>query len=140
MMEFGILTGEPFDPAEQDRQFPPQVNYPRPPVDGATKSSFLLSRVMSLIPMKLRNDMWNADVDFDLAAFHSLVRILKRTLRQLVEGCLASVLLRDVGKRELLPTGYMSASPKHGDPFAAPAILPAFMLPRACMGIVVRHF
>ena len=25
--------------------------------------------------MKLKSGMWNADVDFDLAAFHSLVRL-----------------------------------------------------------------
>ena len=27
------------------------------------------------VPMKLKSGMWNADVDFDLAAFHSLVRL-----------------------------------------------------------------
>ena len=29
--------------------------------------------------MKLRSGMWNADVDFDLAAFHSLVRLVTRS-------------------------------------------------------------
>lgn len=38
--------------------------------------------------------MWDSDVDFDLAAFHALVRALKRTLRQLVESALAHVLLQ----------------------------------------------
>ena len=28
--------------------------------------------------MKLKSGMWNADVDFDLAAFHSLVRLAHR--------------------------------------------------------------
>ena len=50
----------------------------------------------------LRNVMWDSDVDFDLAAFHALVRALKRTLRQLVEGALAHVLLKDLGARRLL--------------------------------------
>merc|ERR1711941_66428 len=116
------------------------VDYPRAPVDMWTKSLLLLSRVMSLVPMKLKNDMWNADVDFDLAAFHSLVRILKRALRQLVEASLASILLKDLTKVRLLPAGFMCASPKKEDHLQTPAVLPTFMLPRACMGIVVRHF
>lgn len=140
MMKFGILNSEPFDAAAQDRPFPEQVRYPTQPVAAKTKATLLLSRVMSLVPMKLKNDMWNADVDFDLAAFHSLVRILKRTLRQLVEASLASILLKDLTKAKLLPSGFMCASPKKEDHLQTPAVLPTFMLPRACMGIVVRHF
>merc|ERR1712050_22315 len=84
--------------------------------------------------------MWNADVDFDLAAFHSLVRILKRALRHLVEASLASILLSDLNRVKLLPPGFMCASPKKEDHLQVPATLPTFMLPRASMGIVVRHF
>jgi len=140
MMKFGVLSSWPFDAAQADRPFPEKVNYPVAPVQPRTKAVLLLSRVMSLVPMKLKNDMWNADVDFDLAAFHSLVRILKRTLRQLVEASLASILLRDLSKVKLLPPGFMCASPKKEDHLQMPAMLPAFMLPRACMGIVARHF
>ncbi|OLQ14186.1 hypothetical protein AK812_SmicGene1675 [Symbiodinium microadriaticum] len=43
----------------------------------------------------------DSDVDFDLAAFHALVR-------QLVEGALANILL----KVKLLPKGFMCASPQ----------------------------
>jgi len=139
MMKFGVLTGEPFDAAQQDKPFPEQVQYPKT-ADPRTKALHLLSRVMSLVPMKLKNDMWNADVDFDLAAFHSLVRILKRALRQLVEASLASILLKDLNRARLLPAGFMCASPKKEDHLQTPAVLPTFMLPRACMGIVVRHF
>lgn len=139
LMKFGVLSGEPFDAAQEDRPFPEQVNYPRQ-ADPRTKALLLLSRVMSLVPMKLKNDMWNADVDFDLAAFHSLVRILKRALRQLVEASLASILLKDLQRVKLLPPGFMCASPKKEDHLQTPAVLPTFMLPRACMGIVVRHF
>jgi hypothetical protein len=140
MMKFGILTGEPFDAPEQTRPFPEQVNYPRAPAEPRKKAEFLLSRVMSLVPMKLKNDMWNADVFFDLAAFHSMVRVLKRTLRQIVEACLTSVLLTDLQKVKLLPPGFMCASPKKDNHMEMPAVLPTFMLPRACMGIVVVHF
>jgi len=140
MMKFGVLSGEPFDAAQADRPFPLQVNYPTSPVQPNTKAVLLLGRVMSLVPMKLKNDMWNADVEFDLAAFHSLVRVLKRTLRQIVEASLAAVLLKDLSRAKLLPPGFMCASPKREDYLATPALLPTFMLPRACMGIVVRFF
>merc|ERR1719264_1537394 len=140
MMKFGVLNGEPFDAAQPDRPFPENVQYPVAPVAPRTKAVLLLSRVMSLVPMKLRNDMWNADVDFDLAAFHSLVRILKRALRHLVEASLASILLKDLSRVKTLPPGFMCASPKREDYMQTPAVLPTFMLPRACMGIVVGHF
>jgi hypothetical protein len=140
MMKFGVLSGEPFDAAQKERPFPEHVNYPGAGVDGRTKAVLLLSRVMSLVPMKLRNDMWNADVDFDLAAFHSLVRILKRALRQLVEASLGSILLKDLTRVKVLPPGFMCSSPKKDNHLETFAVLPTFMLPRACMGIVVRHF
>lgn len=59
--------------------------------------------------------MWDSDVDFDLAAFHALVRALKRTLRQLVESALAHVLLQvpPGGPRG----GWMVTTPT-GAPFA----------------------
>jgi hypothetical protein len=140
MMKFGMLTGDPFDPAQPDRPFPAAIEYPTGTTDPVVKARLLLSRVMSLVPMKLKNDMWNADVEFDLAAFHSLVRILKRSLRQLVEASLASILLKDLSKTKLLPPGFMCASPKREDHMQTPALIPTFMLPRACMGIVVRFF
>merc|ERR1712190_562819 len=115
MMKFGVLSGEPFDAATPERPFPAQVRYPTAPVSSHTKTMLLLSRVMSLVPMKLKSDMWNADVDFDLAAFHSLVRILKRALRQLVEASLASILLKDLQRVKLLPNGFMCTSPKKED-------------------------
>merc|ERR1719326_752477 len=132
MMKFGILSGEPFDAAVADRPFPEQVNYPSTPVEATVKATLLLSRVMSLVPMKLKNDMWNADVDFDLAAFHSLVRILKRTLRQLTEASLCSILLKDLSRVKFLPPGFMCASPKKEDHLQTPALLPR----SCCLGRV----
>jgi len=138
MLQVGALFSEAFSP-HPTRDFPSEVRYPRGN-DPRTKSLFLLTRVMSLVPMKLKNDMWNADVDFDLAAFHALVRILKRALRQLTEASLTSVLLKDLSLVKLLPPGSMCASPKKEDHMATSAIFPTFMLPRACMGIVVKDF
>lgn len=139
MMKFGILSGEPFEAAE--RPFPEQVKYPKSPVDSNTKSMLLLSRVMSLVPMKLKSGMWNADVDFDLAAFHSLVRLVKRALRHLTEASLASVLLRNLHRVRLLPESLLCASaPGENIDDDGRGVLPTFMLPRACMGIVCLFF
>lgn len=138
LMKFAALSGDPFENAE--RPFPEQVRYPKV-ANEQTKSTLLLCRVMSLVPMRLKNDMWNADVDFDLAAFHALLRVLKRSLRQLVEASLASVLIKNMDFVKLLPPGFMCASPnKKEDWTQTPALLPTFMLPRACMGIVVKFF
>jgi len=140
LMKFGQLSGEPFDCAQPDRPFPKEVRYPIAPVAPKVKSMFILCRVMSLVPMRLKNVMWDADVDFDLAAFHALVRCLKRTLRQLVEAALANVLLKDLTRTKLLPRGFMCASPIRDSYPNTPSVLPTFMLPRACMGIVVKYF
>jgi hypothetical protein len=146
LMKYGQLNGEPFEAANSDRPFPKEVRYPSAAnLDPSQRSkvcgALILCRVMSLVPMRLRNVMWDADVDFDLAAFHALIRALKRTLRQLVEGAVANILLGDLSKVKLLPPGFMCASPTSKESYpSTPAELPTFMLPRACMGIVVKYF
>jgi len=140
LLKFGYFNSYPYS-AVQERPFPPDVNYPTGETcDDNAKARLFLCRVMSLVPMKLKNDMWNADVDFDLAAFHALVRILKRALRQLVEASLASILLTDLDRIRTFPPGFMCASPKKENHLESPAVLPTFMLPRACMGIVLGFF
>jgi hypothetical protein len=139
LLKFGVLNGEPFQPGPTKR-FPPDIKYPVAPVDDKTKSELLLKRVMSLVPMRLKIDMWNADVDFDLAAFHSLVRILKRALRQLTEASLASVLMKDLQRVKRLPPGFLCSTPKKEDHLQTMGLLPTFMLPRTCTGIVVDYF
>lgn len=137
LMKFGLLSGDPFEAAE--RPFPEQVGYPQGSVDGTTKSILLLARAMSLVPMKLKSGMWNADVDFDLAAFHSLVRLVKRALRHLAEASLVSVLLKNLQRVNLLPQGLLCAAAPDDDG-EGHGIMPTFMLPRACMGIVCLFF
>ncbi|CAJ1416586.1 unnamed protein product [Effrenium voratum] len=145
LMKYGQLTGEPFEAAQADKPFPKDIKYPStatlsPAERDKVCGTLILCRVMSLVPMRLKNVMWDSDVDFDLAAFHALVRALKRTLRQLVEGALAHVLLKDLAKVKILPKGFMCASPIKDNYPNTPADLPTFMLPRACMGILVRYF
>jgi hypothetical protein len=140
MMKLGALSGEPFD-APPERVFPDEVKYPKAGAASADeKAKLLLCRVVSLMPMKLKNELWNSDVDFDLAAFHSLVRILKRSLRQLVEASLASALLPDLDRAKLLPVDFMCATPSRSNHLQTAAMLPTFMPPRASMGIAFRYF
>eukprot|EP00931_Biecheleriopsis_adriatica_P028045 TRINITY_DN16776_c0_g2_i1.p1 TRINITY_DN16776_c0_g2~~TRINITY_DN16776_c0_g2_i1.p1 ORF type:complete len:743 (+),score=127.44 TRINITY_DN16776_c0_g2_i1:66-2294(+) len=142
LMKFGLLSGEPL--ATAGEPFPELVNYPTAPTDIETRSVLLLSRVMSLVPMKLKAGTWNAPVDFDLAAFHGLVKLVMRALRQLTEASLASVLLQDMSRLKLLPLGFLKSTPIHDPLYPHPednsSLLPSFMLPRACMGIVCLHF
>lgn len=72
-----------------------------------------------------------APVDFDLAAFHSIVRVLKRTFRLLMEACISNLILKDVSLLKLLPPDELS--PK--DPS-----IPLFSLPRNCTGIIFKRF
>jgi len=137
LMKFGVLTEQPFEEVE-DRKFPSGVNYPQEHANDEQRAISLISRVMSLRPMKLANSMWDAHVDFDLAAFHSKVRILKRTLRELTEASLCNILLQDFSKVNDLPTNLLNPS-DYSDHDGPEALLPTFMLPRTCMGVVWKH-
>lgn len=124
MMKFGALNGEAFQPSSLERPFPQAIRYPTGRLDSATRSKFLLCRTVSLVPMTLKTKMWNAEVDFDLAGFHSLLQVLSRSLRQLGDAVLASVLLKEM---------------EPGEIFQQTAPL-SFAVPRTCMGIVCKFF
>lgn len=143
MMKFGLLNGEPLEAPEQ-KPFPAAIGYPA----KMSKSVLLISRVMSLVPIKLKNDLWSAKVDFDLAAFHCLVRTLNRTMRLIGEGCLGNVLSRDLTLAKNLPANTQAPNgsapsdslAKKTTSGTAESVLPSFMLPRACMGILAKFF
>mmetsp|Transcript_141394 Transcript_141394/g.316965 ORF Transcript_141394/g.316965 Transcript_141394/m.316965 type:complete len:326 (-) Transcript_141394:23-1000(-) len=135
MLKFGVLDDEPYSPSDK---FPPAVPYPLEPTE-ADRHRLLLTRVLSLVPMSLKNEMWHAHVSFDLASFHGIVKVLRRSLRQITEASLANVLLRDLRVASLLPGGFMS--PAGTDGRRGPQyVLPPFFFPRACMGIVAEYF
>jgi hypothetical protein len=147
LMKFGLLTGEPLE-APTDKPFPAAVAYPSTEgVDSRTRSVMLISRVISLVPMKLKNDLWSAKVDFDLAAFHCLVRAMNRSMRLIVEACVANHVVSDVKRSGLLlknsqaPNGPVPSEILASTSANTPtSILPSFMLPRACLGILVKYF
>eukprot|EP01063_Lacrimia_lanifica_P010768 TRINITY_DN17519_c0_g1_i1.p1 TRINITY_DN17519_c0_g1~~TRINITY_DN17519_c0_g1_i1.p1 ORF type:complete len:866 (+),score=385.37 TRINITY_DN17519_c0_g1_i1:94-2598(+) len=59
---------------------------------GYDRCCLLVSRVWSLLPMQLSDkEAWDAEVSKDLVAFNTLVRVLLKTLRDLVEAIGASM-------------------------------------------------
>jgi hypothetical protein len=147
LMKFGLLTGDPFEPVTE-KPFPQALKYPKQSETGKTsKLIMLITRVVSLVPLRLRSDMWSSEVDFDLAAFHCEVRLLKRSLRQLTEASLAHLLLEDPRRIKLVPPHAMNPLhssermrvSKTGQSHAKRAVFPVFTLPRACTGIVLKY-
>jgi len=136
LMKFGVLTEQPFE-AVSDRPFPAALNYPVQHQNDEERSVFLLSRVLSLVPMPLAPQMWDAHVDFDLAAFASLVRILKRTLREMTEASLCNLLFQDMSFVDKLSNHLFNPAEQMGE--NAPSLLPTFSIPRTCMGVVWKH-
>jgi hypothetical protein len=132
LLKFGVLTDQPFEEAE-DRHFPQAMQYPTQLNDENMRAVLLISRIMSLRPMQLQNSMWDAHVDFDLAAFHSTVRVLKRTLREITEASLANVVLQNSKLMPQLPACHELFSP------SSQARMPTFTLPRTCMGVVWKQ-
>eukprot|EP01069_Polyplicarium_translucidae_P007878 Polyplicarium_translucidae@DN3161_c0_g1_i1.p1 len=133
LLKFGLLSGDPLQ-APPDRPFPKDLKLFRstsPP--EYERSLLLLSRVASLVHTRSAAlPDWTAELDFDLAAMHCVVRTLKRALRQMTEACCSSVLLADLQNRcRLLPGNFLCP----GD-----SRLPYFSAPRNCVGIAVKFF
>ena len=87
----------------------------------------LLSRILSLIPMKLKGLTWYADVSKDLLAFNTIVKALHKTLRNLIE-VMAAVLFLD-GKTTIDPYSYHEL----------PQTLPFSQESNTAMGVVVDY-
>mmetsp|Transcript_96798 Transcript_96798/g.258726 ORF Transcript_96798/g.258726 Transcript_96798/m.258726 type:complete len:258 (-) Transcript_96798:121-894(-) len=135
MLKFGVLDDDPYRP---ECPFPPAVGYSLNPTQEE-RHILLLTRVLSLVPMSLGNELWRARVSFDLASFHGIVKVLRRSLRQITEASLAHAVLRDLRVASVLPGGFMS--PGGTDGRRGPQyVLPPFFFPRACMGIVAEYF
>ena len=62
-------------------------------VEEAQMDTMILMGMVSFIPMRPKSDTWNAYGDFNLAAFHALIQIVKRTLKQLVDSLLTQGLM-----------------------------------------------
>jgi hypothetical protein len=54
--------------------------------DSSRHAIFLISRVFSLVQPTLNEEVWNGEVDYDLAQFHSLVYAIFKNYQQLYEA------------------------------------------------------
>ncbi|KAF8820827.1 XPG N-terminal domain-containing protein [Cardiosporidium cionae] len=136
LMKFGMLMGDPLVINEDVtyQKFPQLIKTIEAKRKGAAATQLLLlSRVMSLYPMQLHPKLfkWLANVDFDLAGYHSVVKVLMRGLNSLSEACLANILLKDISKISIIPPHLFRPD--------AP-LLPVFYQRHNCMGIVAKFF
>eukprot|EP00742_Colponemidia_sp_Colp-10_P004976 GILJ01005317.1.p1 GENE.GILJ01005317.1~~GILJ01005317.1.p1 ORF type:complete len:710 (-),score=120.16 GILJ01005317.1:212-2341(-) len=125
LMKIGQLTGTAYSTAPGG----PAMT-PAPVLDkfaSHEQSILLLSRIFSLLPMRLRARQWDAAVDYDLAGFHSIVKTLQRSLRNLLDMIFLSVFLKQ--KAQLSTTNCTAVANR----------LPLSTEPNTAMGIVVKR-
>lgn len=92
MIRARVLTSKKFTPITKIgvQQLPP---LPQKQLKPNEEEITLITRVLSLIPMELKEQPWNADVDQDLAAFNSLITVFYKGIRNLIEMILTSMFL-----------------------------------------------
>lgn len=96
------------------------------------KSVLLLSRIFSLYDVKLDSqNNYDGLIDFDLCAFFAVVKIIKKTLRQLLQACIANILLTNMELIEILPPCLFNVSDEH---------VYGFFSTNYVMGILVKFF
>lgn len=96
------------------------------------KSVLLLSRIFSLFDVKLDSqNNYEGLIDFDLCAFFAVVKIIKKTLRQLLQACIANLLLTNMELIEILPPCLFTVLDEH---------IYGFFSTNYVMGILVKYF
>ncbi|CRG94095.1 conserved Plasmodium protein, unknown function [Plasmodium gallinaceum] len=107
LLKFGFLTTQPLLPPN-GKSYPKNAyssvmnNKNLDPQDK--KSVLLLSRIYSLYNANIdQHKTYDGLIDFDLCAFFSVVKIIKKTLRQLLQACVANVLISNMELIHILP-------------------------------------
>ncbi|CXI72696.1 conserved Plasmodium protein, unknown function [Plasmodium berghei] len=107
LLKFGFLTTQPLLPPN-GKKYPENaysaINNSKHLKDQDKKSVLLLSRIYSLYSSNTNKEIkYDGLIDFDLCAFFSVVKIIKKTLRQLMQACIANVLITNMELIHLLP-------------------------------------
>lgn len=107
LLKFGFLTTQPLLPPN-GKKYPENaysaINNSKNLKDQDKKSVLLLSRIYSLYSSNTNKEIkYDGLIDFDLCAFFSVVKIIKKTLRQLMQACIANVLITNMELIHLLP-------------------------------------
>jgi Temperature dependent protein affecting M2 dsRNA replication/XPG N-terminal domain len=129
MMKFGVLWGDVLE-APEGSPFP-SVGYPS---QNEPNTARLLARVASLVPAKMKTELWRGKVCLDLSGFHCLVRLTNRTVRMVLEGAEVNSLLK---KTDLIaqrrPDLLVGTNTEE-------QTLPSFMLPLTVVGELTKFF
>lgn len=92
------------------------------------KEITFISRIVSILPMKLNENNWTGPLDHDLMGFHEIVKALYRSLRNALEMTFASLFLSrriQIPYQELARTAFQ---------------LPFFSQNSTSMGVAVKTF
>jgi hypothetical protein len=92
------------------------------------KEITFITRILSVLPMRVNDQPWSGALDHDLMGFHEIVKALYRSLRNALEMTLLSLFLSH--KTQLDPKEYSRIAFQ----------LPFFQQNSTAMGITVKHF
>ncbi|GAW80461.1 hypothetical protein, conserved [Plasmodium gonderi] len=135
LLKFGFLTNEPLLPAN-GKSYPKNayasVMNCKHLEEQDKKSVILLSRLYSLYNINVdKYKTYDGLIDFDLCAFFAVVKVIKKTLRQLLQACVANVLITNMDLIHLLPENLYNPN----DPNIS-----GFFVTHHLMGVLTKYF
>ncbi|ANQ07985.1 Uncharacterized protein PCOAH_00023130 [Plasmodium coatneyi] len=135
LLKFGFLTTEPLVPPQGESY--PENAYAsvlncRKLTEQDRKSVTLLSRIYSLYNVDIdKYTTYDGLIDFDLCAFFAVVKIIKKTLRQLLQACVANVLISNMDLIHLLPENLYNPNDSS---------ISGFFVTHHLMGVLTKYF
>ncbi|GAB65970.1 hypothetical protein PCYB_081310, partial [Plasmodium cynomolgi strain B] len=135
LLKFGFLTTEPLVPPN-GKSYPENayasVLNCKNLTEQDKKSVTLLSRIYSLYNVDIDNcTTYDGLIDFDLCAFFAVVKIIKKTLRQLLQACIANVLVSNMDLIHLLPENLYNPNDSN---------ISGFFVTHHLMGVLTKYF
>jgi hypothetical protein len=125
----GLLTGQTIPQHKSnpinERKFEVLVAYPPEVPESQRTSINLLARVLMLLPATVAEDAWTGPIDYSLLQFYSVVRLISKSFRFVLESEITSQFLQ--GKVSAVQL--MEATPK----------LPFFKEQGLVLGLLVKH-
>ncbi|EUD67532.1 hypothetical protein C922_02238 [Plasmodium inui San Antonio 1] len=135
LLKFGFLTTEPLVPPN-GKSYPENayasVLKCKDLTEQDKKSVTLLSRIYSLYNVDIdKRTTYDGLIDFDLCAFFAVVKIIKKTLRQLLQACVANVLISNMDLIHLFPENLYNPNDSS---------ISGFFVTHHLMGVLTKYF
>lgn len=121
LLRLDLLSGNPYTAPPSEGDGFHTLCEPNP-------NTFLIARVLSLIPVNCEAKPWQGPIDQDLAAFNSVVKAVYRSLRNLIDILLLNLFLQ--GKAQTLPNKFLPIANQ----------LPFFQESNTAMGLLAKEF